>query len=317
LETNLSNAVNFGLDWGGKFKYKDKFSASFDNLSNSTATIPNGFASNLADITATKTPTPNMIPFAQGFDLGVIGDIIMHKGESFLSLGSLLNALQTDGETTIVMTPKIITQDSKTSSIFVGQNVPYAGSFVSNQTSGTSGTITTSNLEYRDIGFNLTITPVLGNSDIITLDLSIDSSSNASDSTGAQFNFAPGATATGITTNRATMQTTVHIPDKHFLILSGWVNNSNTKATSGIPCLGGIPVIGAAFTMNNVSDNYSSIVIFLRPTILNSLDDMKKLTTDQESFFRDQMSTPFLEQNFDEGMEYIYFYPFVSPAVIA
>ena len=55
--------------------------------------------------------------------------------ESRLShLGSLLNALELGfSETTVVMTPKIIAQDSKTATIFSGQNVPFAGSFVSNQ----------------------------------------------------------------------------------------------------------------------------------------------------------------------------------------
>lgn len=302
LQTSLSNAVDFGLEWGGKLKYRDKFSGSFNNLLPTDQVQTGTFSSNLQDITASNTPVPADVPFSSGFDLGVIGDIIMHKGNSFLSLGSLISAIQADDETTIVLTPKIITQDSKTSSIFVGQNVPFAGSFISNQA---ANTVTTSNLEYRNIGFNLTITPVLGNSDIITLEISIDSSSESNNaSTGAQFSFQAGQ-ATGITTNRATMDTTVHIPDKHFLILSGMVNNSNRKQTAGIPCLGGLPMIGAAFSQNNVTDSYNSLVIFLRPTIVNSLKDMEELTTNQEDFFREQAGTPFLEHNFDEAMEFI------------
>src|SRR5690606_37448661 len=135
-----------------------------------------------------------------------------------------------------------------------------------------------SNLEYRNIGFNLTITPVLGSSNIITMEISIDNSSEVSGAgTGATFTFQAGQ-ATGITTNQASLQTTVHVPDRHFLILTGMVNNSNTKATAGIPCLGGIPVIGAAFTQNNQLDSLNSLVIFLRPTILNSLEEMKQIT---------------------------------------
>lgn len=303
LQTSLTNAVDFGLEWGGKVKYKNKFSGSFNNLLPTDTVSTGTFSSNLQDINAsTNLPVPTDIPFSSGFDLGVIGDIIMHKGNSFLSLGSLISAIQTDDETTIVLTPKLITQDSKTSSIFVGQNVPFAGSFISNQA---ANTVSTSNLEYRDIGFNLTITPVLGNSDIITMEISIDSSSEASlPGTGATFTFQAGQ-ATGITTNRATLQTTVHIPDKHFLILSGMVNNSNRKQTAGIPCLGGIPVIGAAFSQNNVTDSMNSLVIFMRPTIVNSLDDMKTVTSEQEDFFRTQAGTPYLEHNFDEAMEFI------------
>lgn len=302
LQTSLTNAVDFGLEWGGKIKYLNKFSGSFNNLL-PTDTVSNGtFSSNLQNITATNTPIPTDIPFSSGFDLGVIGDIIKHKGQSFLSLGSLLSAIQTDSETSVVLTPKIIAQDGRTSSIFVGQNVPFAGSFISNQS---SNTVTTSNLEYRDIGFTLKITPVLGNSNIITLDLNIDNSSEVAGATsGATFTFQAGQ-ATGITTNQATLQTTVHVPDRHFLILTGMVNNSNTKQTSGIPCLGGIPLIGAAFTQNNQLDSLNSLVVFIRPTILNSLEDMKQVTCEQEEFFREQTATPYLEHNFDEAMEYI------------
>ncbi|MEN9654516.1 MAG: hypothetical protein RL235_628, partial [Chlamydiota bacterium] len=32
IETNLTNALNFGLEWGGKYKYRDKFAGSFNNI---------------------------------------------------------------------------------------------------------------------------------------------------------------------------------------------------------------------------------------------------------------------------------------------
>ncbi len=110
----------------------------------------------------------NQIPLVPGFDLGVIGDIIMHKGKSYLSLGSLVSALQVDGSSTIVLNQKIITQDNKNSTIFVGDNIPFTGSVV--QTVGQSQQ-TTANIEYRDIGVSLSITPRLGEGDVITLNL--------------------------------------------------------------------------------------------------------------------------------------------------
>ena len=101
-------------------------------------------------INATNTPTGiNQIPLVPGFDLGVIGDMIMHKGKSYLSLGSLVSALQIDGSSTIVLNQKIITQDNKNSTIFVGDNIPFTGSVV--QTIGQSQQ-TSANIEYRDMG---------------------------------------------------------------------------------------------------------------------------------------------------------------------
>ena len=99
------------------------------------------------------------------------------------------------------------------------------------------------------------------------------------------------------------MQTTVHVPDRNFLVLSGFVNNSNTKQKAGIPCLGGLPLIGAAFSQSNDTISNQNIVIFLRPYILNSIDDMRRMTSEQEDFFRDQANTPFLEHYYDESLE--------------
>ena len=43
------------------------------------------------------------------------------------------------------------------------------------------------------------------------------------------------------------MVTHVHVPDKHFLVLSGMIRNAKSHHKAGIPCLGGLPGIGAAF----------------------------------------------------------------------
>jgi type II secretory pathway component GspD/PulD (secretin) len=307
IQTTLVNTLNFGLEWGANYKYRNKFGAGSYNSQpiNQSPGTPDTFMQNLSNLNpgtvppAIPTPIGN-IPVASGFDLGIIGEVIKHNGQTFLTLGSFLTALQTDDETSIIMTPKIITQDGRTSSIFVGENIPFVGSFVQNNG---QNVVNTSNLEYRDIGFSLTVTPVLGNSDIVTLDINLDRSQTVGDVTG-QLNLNSG-TANGITTTKTTMQTTVHVPDNNFLILSGMVNNTNVKGKAGIPCLGGLPLIGAAFSKNNDTVVGSNIVIFIRPHIINSVDDMRRISSKEEDYFRDQAGTPFLERNFDEGMELI------------
>jgi type III secretion protein C len=147
------------------------------------------------------------------------------------------------------------------------------------------------------------VTPVLGNSDIVTLDINLDRSQTVGDVTGAT-NFNSNS-AQGITTTKTTMQTTVHVPDNNFLILSGMVNNSNAKSKAGIPCLGGLPLVGAAFSQNNDTISNTNIVIFIRPHIINSADEMRSLTTKEEDYFRDQQLSPYLDKQFDEGMELI------------
>jgi len=327
IETNVNNAQNFGLQWGGKMKYLNKFAAGtgdFPAASTSPAasTNPvnplaaNGYNSSnsiipgIQQTTATSFPNPNPnasgvggIPLFSGFDFGVIGDIIMHKGNSFISIGSLVNALQTDTDSTVVLNPKIITQDNRTSTIFVGQNIPFIGSQVQTSANIVSST---NNIEYRDIGFNLTITPTIGNNDVVTLDINTDISqvtsnpnltvSNTSNQTGQ---------ITGIQTSHTSMTTKVHVPDQHFVVLSGMISDQKFRSKSGLPCLGGLPVIGVLFSENDRSVAKQNLIFFIRPQVVNTYEEYRAITEHQEDVYKDQAVMPVLKEEFDAAIDIV------------
>lgn len=299
IQTTLSNALSFGLEWGSKFQYKNQAVMGMSNTAPIDSANPaSTFVNSMNSINTSNTPTGNNIQFGNGFDLGVIGDLLFHKGKSFLSLGSLLSAIQNDNEYSIIMTPKIIAQDGKTARIFNGQNIPYSGSVITNNS---SNTVSTTNLEYRDVGMDLTITPILGNSDSITLTINLESSQTPATGSGT----VQLGQVNGITTFKTTMNTAVHVANKNFLVLSGMVTDTKSRTKSGIPCLGGLPVIGAAFSKNDEQKTKNNIVIFLRPHIVNTYQEMQLLTQNQEDFFREQTGTPKLERDFDDGVELI------------
>lgn len=310
IETELTNTQNFGLQWGGKMQFLNKFAAgtgnfplnaanSFNSSSNSTTTSTFQGTGGLAG----PPPLASAIPFVNGFDLGVIGDIIMHKGRSFISLGSLVNALQTDTDSTVLLNPKIITQDNQTSTIFVGSNIPFIGSLVTTNSQLFSSS---SNIEYRDIGFNMTVTPTIGNSNVVTLDISNDISEQINQPTLGQTTASGGVTnITGIATSHTAMSTKVHVPDKHFVVLSGMIRDSKARFKSGIPCLGGLPVIGAIFSENDRINAKRNIIIFMRPHIVNTYEDYKEITDQQEATYKEQAILPVLKEEFDAAIDII------------
>jgi type III secretion protein C len=260
IETNISNSLDFGLQWSASSKYKNRLGLGTGSF-HPTETTPL-FGNTMQSIGTEKSPSGlSQFPIMKGFELGIIGDTIFHKGQSFLSLGSLLSALQMDGECTIVLNQKIITQENKNSTIFVGDTVPFAGSVV--ETVG-SGQQTTSNIEYKDIGVSLNITPLLGDSDIITLDIR-EEITEALDQAVHK-----SSQLSGIKTSKTNMATSVHVPNGHFLILSGMTRNIKAKEKSGIPCLGGIPFIGNLFNKKDNRMEKSNILIFVKPHIISS-----------------------------------------------
>lgn len=290
IETDVKKSMEFGLQWAAGGQYRNRWGLGVGNFAPGSR-FPNGFANTMQGINAANTPTGlGQIPLVPGFDLGVIGDMIMHKGKSYFTLGSLVSALEIDGSSTIVLNQKIITQDNKNSTIFVGDNIPFTGSVV--QTVGQSQQ-TTANIEYRDIGVSLSITPRLGEGDVITLNLNEEITESVDhDLMGntAQVN--------GIRTTKTNMSTHVHVPDKHFLVLSGMIRNTRARHKAGIPCLGGLPWIGAAFRKTRNDDEKRNVVIFVRPHIIHSFRDYQKLTEGQEELYRSQADA----EEFDEGI---------------
>ncbi len=306
IETTLLNSQSFGLMWGGQAQYFNKATLGTGNFPTNQAsqsgsggqTTPVAtFAPTLAGINATTTPKGGMVPFVSGFDLGVIGDIIMHKGRSFISLGALVNALQLDTDSTIVLNPKIITQDNRQSTVFVGSNVPYTGSIVSNTSANTTST---ANIEYRDVGVSLTITPILGEGEVVTMDIVQDISEVTSGPTNTS-----SQQLTGITTSHTHMETRVHVPNNYFVALSGMINDSKTHFRTAIPCLGGLPVIGAIFSENDRLAVKNNVIIFVRPQIVNSYAEYKQITEHQEWQFKDSARLPVLKEEFDEGIDQV------------
>ncbi len=278
VETDARNSSDFGLQWAAGGKVKDGLGFGMGNFPPSSS--PGTFAQNFQGINGSNSPSgPSQIPLGNGFDMGVIGDILFHKGKSFLSLASLVSALQVDGDSSIVLNQKIITQDNKNSKIFVGDNIPFTGSIV--QTNGSSQQ-TTANVEYRDIGVNLSITPKLGEGDIITLDIAEEITEAIP--TGA--NGVSSSHVTGIQTTKTNMMTHVHVPDRHFLVLSGMIRNAKSKHKAGLPCLGGIPFLGALFSKTQKHDEKRNVIIFVRPHIIRSVDDYRRITQNQEDLYK-------------------------------
>jgi type III secretion protein C len=301
IDTDVSNTLNLGLRWMSQGKYREKlgWAGGASPLYEGNAGDPFvDFNKEFASIDSSNTPIGTEIPIGTGFSLGVIGDIIFHKGNSYAALGSLIDALRVEGDITIVLNQKMITQDGKQSTLFVGQNIPFQGSVVRNNTTQ-GGTITTSNIEYRDVGVNLTITPRVGDDGMISM--SIDQEITQVENTGQDSNSTSQINVTGIQTSKTNTQTQVTMPDNHFLVLSGSVTDTKTRTRDSIPCLGGLPLIGAAFTKNDTLTEKKNVIIFVKPQIIENFNAYKEITEAQEDLFRENAN----EEDFDEGLNFV------------
>lgn len=304
IKTTLSNNQQFGLQWGGKAQYLNRFAAGtsvFPSPQILGGSSNTALAQPLAEINASRTPQAAdiIVPTgAGGFDLGVIGDIILHKGKSFISLASLVNALQQDTDSVVMMNPKIVAQDNQQATIFVGQNIPFTGSVVQTTGGGVS-TAQSANIEYRDVGTNLSITPILGGNDTVTLDIVNEISRQVETSTTNTLGL------TGLQTTRTSLNARVHVPNKHFVALSGMITEEKNRFKSALPCLGGLPVIGAIFSENDRFASRENIIFFIRPVIIDTIEQYDQITENQECLLKELGQKQIVKEEIDDAIDWV------------
>jgi type III secretion protein C len=176
------------------------------------------------------------------------------------------------------MTPKIVTEENVPAQVFVGRNIPYPIQSISNDL----GNVITNNFDYRDVGTLLRVTPLIGDNDVITMQIEQELT-NVITATSVL----PGTNqvVVGPTTNKTKTTTKVHVPDGFFIIISGQILQETIKNRTQVPCLGSIPIIGAAFSSLGNQDNKNNLLIFIRPSIIETEDQIQNLTRHQQSIW--------------------------------
>lgn len=277
LETTLDDSLNFGVDMGARFGGGD-WSGSEAFLGDPS---PNPLPAALDTTGIGLIPSANSLARARGFDLGIIGRHLTFCGQRFNSLGLLIKAIRDYARIDIVQTPRILTEDNSPAEIFVGDNIPYPTQAISND----FGTVLTQNFDYRDVGTRLKVTPLIGNDDFITLDIEEEVSRLVPTS-----NFITPTTGNGgvipPTTRKNKTTTKVHMPNNFFLVMSGMMQSQDTLIKVHVPCLGGLPIIGAVLAERNRNIAKRNLLIFIRPQLIDTELEMQNLTKHHQDIWK-------------------------------
>ncbi|MBE8183105.1 MAG: hypothetical protein HAW61_06275, partial [Candidatus Portiera sp.] len=205
----------------------------------------------LAGLANTATKVAAGVGIAQGGFFGAAYSGTINDG-----WGALYKLLSTDSRSNIVATPYIVTLDNEEASFSVGENRPFVTGTV------TSGETTTRNVERRNIGINLVVTPQVTAGDTVKLAINQEISNAISNSASENDNL-------GITTTERKISTNVQVRDGGLIILGGLVQDAQSESANKVPGLGDIPFLGYLFRSQRSLLGKSNIMIFMRPRVLH------------------------------------------------
>lgn len=183
-----------------------------------------------------------------------------------------LSALGTLTNITVLSSPKLLTLDNKPATIEVGDQVPIVTQTSVSANAPNAPVI--SSVDQRDTGVILSVTPRIGNSGMVFLEVSQEVS-----------DVIP-TTSSGIdspTIQQRRLRSTVAIADGNTVALGGFIRRSDSGGNSGIPYLKDVPVIGTFFGSHNNTRERTELIIFLTPRVVRSppvaaaiTDDLRK-----------------------------------------
>ena len=206
------------------------------------------------------------------------GGLGLSVGALVLQSHELLAVLQANEATQnarVISAPSIIATDSIPATMNVGQSVPVLTSqaVVSGVTSG--GTSPFANtVNNVSTGVTLAITARVNSSGVVTMIINQQVSSPVSPSSD-------GIQSPSFSNRSFSTQLTVQ--DGDTVAIGGFIQETYSQSSSGVPFLHRIPILGAAFGSKSISKARTELVVFLTPRVIYDTNQISDATDEIKS----------------------------------
>ncbi|QNE30729.1 type II secretion system protein GspD [Sphingomonas sp. NBWT7] len=211
---------------------------------------------------------------------GTIGDTIF---------GTIINAVKSDTTSNLLQAPSLITLDNQEARILVGQEIPITtGQALSQNFDNAFRTV-----QRENVGIQLEVRPQVNSSGSIKLFLHQQVSSIAGPVSNDN---------SDLILNKREVETTLTVDDGQIAIIGGLLSDDERRTLEKLPLLGDIPVIGNLFRSKARQRTKTNLMVFIRPTILRSAEDNRRVTEQRYGYLRLQQGQqePTREPSIDE-----------------
>jgi general secretion pathway protein D len=256
-EVNLTGDLRYGVNW--------YFENAIPALAGSTAAELHARAVNRTiwgDIAGSITPA-NVAAGTGGLAWTFLGR----------NAAAVITALDQVTDVRLLQTPSVIVRNNAEATFNVGSRIPISSVTVN---PGTGGTTTFSQVQYLDTGTILKVRPRITKDGMVFLDIVQEVST-------------PGSVADvngNVRINTRRLKTEAAIQSGETVMLAGLIQDGVNRASSGIPGLSRIPLIGSLFGTQGSNTSRNEVIVLLTPTVIRDPQDARHLTDEYGRRFR-------------------------------
>jgi len=198
-----------------------------------------------------------------GLSFGAVREFTL-DGQNFFNVGALVQAVATDSNINVLSTPQILTSDNQKAEIVVGDNIP----IITSRSESTGGNFQTQ-VDRKDVGITLRLTPQILESDLVKLDV-FQEISNIRTNVPADFD----VNSQGVITSKKSATTTVIVQDDQTVVIGGLISDSTNDTIKKVPLLGDIPLLGWLFKNRTKTNTKTNLLIFLTPHVIKTPEEL-------------------------------------------
>ena len=181
---------------------------------------------------------------------------------------AFFDLLAANSNVSFLSTPQVMVLDNQTANIRVGDQIPVTTR--SSQSTNNPDAPIVTEVQFRDTGTLLTVTPRINAGGQVTLEISQEVS-------------LPGNTPAiggggNVSIAQRTINSSVTVQSGQTVVLGGLMLENTTEGRSGIPLLQDIPLLGKAFSRTTVDTFRTELLITVKPQVITNDREMRKVT---------------------------------------
>lgn len=200
----------------------------------------------------------------------VTTDTPVHFGN--FTLTGLLEIAEEDSDVKVLSTPSIVVSHNEEGVINVSESLPIITGSTSSVTTTGSSTSLRDTVEYRDIGIQLEVTPLIGADGSIQIEIE-QSADQIAGSVQVNDNAQP-------IIGKREANSTITVQDGQIAVLAGLQQNKVDDSGSYFPLIGRLPILKNILSGNSKSYDRTELIIFIRPTIVRNPDQAENISTE-------------------------------------
>ncbi|MFE0758191.1 type II secretion system secretin GspD [Inquilinus sp. NPDC058860] len=187
----------------------------------------------------------------------------------------VLNALSSITNVKVVSAPTLSVLNNQTARLQVGNQVPVRTQ--QSQSTDDANSPVISNIEYKDTGVILKVTPRINSNSDVSMDVQQEVSSIVADAASTTAD----ALAPTISTRR--IGSIVSVANGQTVVLGGLIQENQQNGRGGVPVLQDIPLLGNLFSSTSNSRDRTELVVFITPRVIRNAADAQAIAEELRS----------------------------------